>query len=321
MPKSRRDKERSPSTVKRSQKKEQQAQRGKEERRFEKEKNRAEAGRRGAMRAFTAPQSDSDLSEQVAMEAEQEGEQDLGAAAPAAQGSDRYHEEQKRKREKAKAHAKEREDKRRRSEDKGTQEISDEADEDIDISKWKSIAERTPEDFHQVMKQQDREIRELKQDKQRQKETNAVFSKVIAAQGAAQKRSEETSALYNYEPTGLPRDDSPESKREFVMWCTEQAGIPPHEVSSIEYVDMRRMYGVQTAVIRFGNKGNRTKMSKWMMQYKAWNPLKCVLQWGADMGTVQHHRKVSRNSRAERKKGLLECSTADPQRARRRRET
>ena len=49
----------------------------------------------------------------------------------------------------------------------------------------------TPEDFHKVIEQQDREIRELKQDKQRQEETNAVFSKVITSQGAAQKRSEE----------------------------------------------------------------------------------------------------------------------------------
>ena len=58
------------------------------------------------------------------------------------------------------------------------------------------------------------------------------------------------------------------------MWCTEEAGIPKHEVSSVEPVDMRRTYGVQTAVIKFGNKGERTKMSKWMMQFKAWNPLK-----------------------------------------------
>ena len=105
-----------------------------------------------------------------------------------------------------------REEKRKRDEDKGTQEISDEADEDIDIRKWKSIAEMTPEDFHKVVKQQDREIRELKQDKQRQKETNAAFSKVITAQGAAQERAEEAAVLYNYVLTGLPRDGSPESK-------------------------------------------------------------------------------------------------------------
>ena len=35
---------------------------------------------------------------------------------------------------------------------------------------------------------------------------------------------------------------------------------------------MRRIYGVQTAIVKFGVKGNRTKMSKWM--HKAWNPLK-----------------------------------------------
>ena len=126
----------------------------------------------------------------------------------------------------------------------------------------------TPEDFHKVMKQQDREIRELKQDIQRQKETNAAFSKVITAQGAAQNRAEEAAVLYNYELTGPPRDDSLESKRESVMWCTAHAGIPAHEVSASEYIDMRGIYGVQTAAIKFGSKGNRTKMSKWMMQYK-----------------------------------------------------
>ena len=124
------------------------------------------------------------------------------------------------------------------------------------------------------MKQQDREIRELKQDKQRQKETNAVLSKVITSQGAAQKRSEEAAVLYSYELTGLPRDGSPDSKREFVMWCAEQAGIPAHDVSAVEYIDMGRIYGVQTAIVKFGNKGHRTKMSKWVQMHKAWNPLK-----------------------------------------------
>ena len=130
----------------------------------------------------------------------------------------------------------------------------------------------TPEDFHKVLKQQNREIKELKQDRQR--ETNAAFSKVITAQSAAQKKAEEAAVLYNYELTGLPRDDSEQGKREFAMWRTEEAGIPKHEVTSIGYVDMRRNYGVQAAVIKFGNKGNRTKMSRYMMQYKAWNPLK-----------------------------------------------
>ena len=110
MPKNRSGKgspSRSPSEVKRTQRKDRQTQREKEER-FEIEKKRAEAGKRGAMRAFTASQSDSDLSENVAMEAEQEEEQDLGSAAPAAQGNDKYLDEQKKKREKATAHAKER---------------------------------------------------------------------------------------------------------------------------------------------------------------------------------------------------------------------
>ena len=111
---------------------------------FEKEKKRAEAGRKGAMRAFTAFQSDSDLPEQVAMEAEQEEEQELGAAAPAEEGNNKYLDEQTQKRENAKAHAKDIEEKRKRGENKGAQEISDEAEEDIDIRKWKSIAEMTP---------------------------------------------------------------------------------------------------------------------------------------------------------------------------------
>ena len=61
------------------------------------------------------------------------------------------------------------------------------------------------------MKQQDGEIRDLKQDRHRQKE-NAAFSKVIAAQSAAQKRAEEAAVLYNYGLTGFPRDDSEGSK-------------------------------------------------------------------------------------------------------------
>ena len=63
-----------------------------------------------------------------------------------------------------------------------------------------------------------------------------------------------------------------------MTWRTEEAGIPKHEVTSIEYLDMRRNYGVQTAVIKFGNKGNRTKMSRFMMQYKAWNPSSTTAQ-------------------------------------------
>ena len=85
----------------------------------------------------------------------------------------------------------------------------------------------TPQAFHKVIKQQDREIRELKQDKQMQRETNTVFPKVIASQGAAQTRSEEAAVLYSCELTGLPRDNSPESKRAFVMWCTEQLAFQP----------------------------------------------------------------------------------------------
>ena len=90
----------------------------------------------------------------------------------------------------------------------------------------------TPEDFT-VLKQQDREIREFKQERRMQTETNAVFSKVLTSQGAAQKRSEETAVLYSYELTGLPRDDTQEDKRAFVMWCTSEANIPDHEISAI----------------------------------------------------------------------------------------
>ena len=164
------------------------------------------------MRAFTASQSDSDsnLSDKVAMEAEEE--QDLGAAALSEKGNDKYLGEQKKKREKSKAHAKDREEKRKRSEDKAAQEISEETEEDIDITRWKAIEDMTPEDFHRVLKQQDREIRELKQDKHRQRETNAAFSKVITSQSASQKNAEEAAVLYNYELTGPPRDDSEQIK-------------------------------------------------------------------------------------------------------------
>ena len=177
------------------------------------------------MRAFTASQSDSDtMSDKVAMEAEDE--HDLGAAAPAEKGHNKYLEEQKHKREKAKARAKDKEEKRKRSEEKVAQEISEETEEEVDLSRYKSLSDMTPEDFHNIMMQQSRDIKELNRDRHRQGETNAAFSKVITAQSAAQKKSEETSVLYNYELTGLPGDDSEEFKRQFVMWCTEEAGIP-----------------------------------------------------------------------------------------------
>ena len=101
MPKNRRGRgspSRSPSEVRGTTKKEKQTIRQREERMFEKERRRAEAGRKGALRAFTASQSDSDLSEQVAMEAEQEEEQELGAAAPAEEGNKKYFEDQKKRR-------------------------------------------------------------------------------------------------------------------------------------------------------------------------------------------------------------------------------
>ena len=111
---------------------------------FEIEKT-AEAGRTGAMRAFPASHSrsvsDSNLSDKVAMEAE---EQDLGAAAPSERGNDKYLEEQKKKREKTKAKTKDREEKRKRSDDKAAQEISEETEEEVDITKWKSIEEMSP---------------------------------------------------------------------------------------------------------------------------------------------------------------------------------
>ena len=117
-------------------------------------------------------------------------------------------------------------------------------------------------------------MRELKQERRTQTETNAVFSKVLTSQGAAQKRSEETAVLYSYEFTGLPGDDTQEDKRAFVMWCTSEANIPDHEISAIGHTDVKRVYGVQTAIIKFGDKGDRTKMSKWMQFFKAGNPLK-----------------------------------------------
>ena len=200
---------RSPSDVRRTHKKEKQIEKEKEARRYEIERKKAEAGKKGAMRASTASPtaSDSDtMSDKVAMEAEDE--QDLGAAAPAEKGRKKYLEEQKHKREKAKAHAKDREEKRKRGEEKAAQEISEETEEEVDLSRYKSLSDMTPEDFHKVMLHQSKEIKELKKDRHRQGETNAAFSKVITAQSAAQRKSEETSVLYNYELTGLPRDDS-----------------------------------------------------------------------------------------------------------------
>ena len=80
--------------------------------------------------------------------------------------------------------------------------------------------EMTSDDFHKVLLIQDKEIRQLKQDREEsrkahrmQAETNTVFSKVITAQVSANKKNEEAVALYCYELTGLPRDDSQESKR------------------------------------------------------------------------------------------------------------
>ena len=107
-----------------------------------------------------------------------------------------------------------------------------------------------------------------------QTETNAVFPKVLTSQGAAQKMTEETAVLYSCELTGLPGDDTQKDKRALVMWCTSEANIPDHQISAIEYTDLRSVYGVQTAIIKFGNKGNRTKMSKWMQFFQARGPLK-----------------------------------------------
>ena len=127
---------------------------------FEIKRKRAEAGRKGAMRAFPASHSQSDadpnLSDKIAMEAE---EQYLGAAAPSERGNDKYLEEQKKKREKTKAKTKDREEKRKRSDDKAAQEFSEETEEEIDTPKWKTIEEMSPEYFHKVLKQQDRESR------------------------------------------------------------------------------------------------------------------------------------------------------------------
>ena len=127
--------------VKRAHKKEKQQEKEKELRRFEKEKQRAESGKKGSMRAFTASQSDSNAD---AMSDDEP--QDLGAAAPAEKGHDKYLEEQRQKREKAKAHAKDGEEKRKRSEER-VQEISEE--EEIDLEKYKDYEaweDMSPED-------------------------------------------------------------------------------------------------------------------------------------------------------------------------------
>ena len=174
------------------------------------------------------------------------------------------------RREKAKSHAKDREEKRKR----GSAKESDDPEEQIDIREVSDLSEMTPEQLNRVLNQQDREIRELRQERRMQTEQDAVFSKVLTSQGAAQKRSEETAVLYSYELTGLPGDDAQEDKRSSVMWCTSGASIPGHGIAAIEYTDVRRSYGVQTAIIKFGNKGNRTKMSRWMQAFKARSPLK-----------------------------------------------
>ena len=199
--------------------------------------------------------------------------QELGAAAPAAEDDKRYLERQKVKRQKAKSHAKGREEKRKRENEEEPHNVSDDEEEQVDIREFSDLSEMTSKDFRKMIKQQDREIRELKQERRMQTEMNAVFSKVLTSQGAAQKRSEETAVLYSYGRTGIPRDDTQEDKRASVMWCTGEANIPDHEISAIEYTDLRRVYGVQTAIIKFGSKGNRTKMSKWMQFFKARNPL------------------------------------------------
>ena len=179
----------------------------------------------------------------------------------------------------------------------------------------------TPEDFHRVLKQQDREIRELKQDKHRQKETNAAFSKVITSQSAAQKKAEETAVLYNYELTVLPRDDSEQSKREFVMWVVHKTSRHPEARSIVSRTcrHEEELWSTHCShQVRKQRKPNEDVKMDGAIQ--SMEPPQ-VLQLRTDMGTVQHHRKTSRNSRPEREKGLLECSMADSQRARRRRET
>ena len=101
------------------------------------------------------------------------------------------------------------------------------------------------------------------------------------------------------------------------MWCTEQAGIPTHEVSATGYVDVRRIYGVQTAIIKFGNKGNRTKMSKLMQFYKARNPLKYYSgeqTWDQYKITGRYQETADQR---ERRDYVPECSMADPKRTRR----
>ena len=245
---------------------------------FDRERQRIEGGKRGTMRACTASPADHDTEmwDETGKEAEQDRDraQELGAAAPAADDDKRYFERQKEKREKAKSHAKDREEKRKRGNEEEPHNVSDDEKEQVDIREFSDLSEMTSTDSHKVINQQGREIRELKQERRIQTEMNAVFSKVLTSQGAAQKRSEETAVHYSYELTGFPRDDAQEDKRAFVMWCTREANIPDHEISAIWYTNFRRVYGVQTAIIKFGNKGNRTKMSKWMQVFKARNPFK-----------------------------------------------
>ena len=172
---------------------------------------RTDEGKKGAMRAFSDPREPSDSCSDTSMSESRARE--LGAAAPAARDDKRYLEREKEQREKAKSKAKE--EKRKRVEE---QEQDALRPDDIDIREM--LSGMTADDFHKVLLIQDREIRQLKQDREEtrkthrmQAETNTVFSKVITAQVSANKKNEEAVALYCYELTGLPRDDSQESKR------------------------------------------------------------------------------------------------------------
>ena len=259
---------------------------------FEKERKRAEGGKRDTMRAFTASPSDhdSEIGDETDKEPEQDRDraQELGAAAPAAEDDKKYSEKQKEKREKARSHAKDKEEQRKRGNEEEAQRRSDDEEEQVDIREFSDLSETTPEDFHKVLKQQDREIRELKQERRTQTETNAVFSNVLRSQGAAQKRSEETAVLYSYELAGLSRDDTQEDKRTFVMWRNSEANIPDHEISAVGYTDVRRVYGIQTATIKFGSKGNRTKMSKRMQFSRQGTPSSTTAEVNSGNSTKYH---------------------------------
>ena len=91
---------------------------------FRKGEEKSRGWQKGCHEPFTASQSDPDLSEQVAMEAEQEEEQKLGAAAPAEEGNKTYLEDHKKRGGKRQSHMRKKERRRGRERKRRKHKIS-----------------------------------------------------------------------------------------------------------------------------------------------------------------------------------------------------